>query len=204
MILYASIIMTGLEVVPTGLTTFMVMCILVLNPPNMLMYLNYLMSIQYIQYVIFKIYKKVTYLALTNTHPGCHQTVFQFNVVFLYCLQEIHILVWEHLHKCFKVLFILWRCINTLTTHRRHFRAWHRFTFPFTWLHGILATPWHNCGCWLQRSWRYYACTCMCSWYNIFKCRWVCWKMVWQVFKIGFYVCTRFGCWLASDLPNRS
>ena len=73
MILYASIIMTGLEVVPTRLTTFMIMCILVLNSPNMLMYLNYLMSIHYIQYVIFKIYKKVTYLALTNTHPGCHQ-----------------------------------------------------------------------------------------------------------------------------------
>ena len=75
MFLYASIIMTGLEVVPTGFTTFMIMCILVLNLPNMLMSLNYLMSIQYIQYVIFKIYKKVTYLALTNmyTHPGCHQ-----------------------------------------------------------------------------------------------------------------------------------
>ena len=73
MILYASIIMTGLEVVPTRLTTFMIMCILDLNSPNMLMYLNYLTSIQYIQYVIFKIYKKVTYLALTNTHPGCHQ-----------------------------------------------------------------------------------------------------------------------------------
>ena len=73
MILYASIIMTGLEVVSTGLTTFMIMCILDLNSPNMLMSLNYLMSIQYIQYVIFKIYKKVTYLALINTLPGCHQ-----------------------------------------------------------------------------------------------------------------------------------
>ena len=27
-------------------------------------------------------------------------------------------------------------------------------------------------------------------------------RLVWLVFKIGFYVCTRFGCWLASDLPK--